>query len=192
MLSLCLQNKTDWSCNLWARGKSHLSMLSPVFHKYRKQSSGLSLCSKNVPEFCYWSCRLMHWSVIWSQWNPFVRDRRSSVSKIKWCSAVKLKCFSNFPWWFQPNHDVPEKHHDFTELAFSPGKNWNQHYCKSLLSQPGHVQKVPRDLRGVVMWRKQCPGSRIPPGLALAEVEQVHFLNFCIFWLICSVLYEPS
>lgn len=32
------------------------------------------------------------------------------------------------------------------------------------------------------MWRQQCPGSRIPPGLALAEVEQVHLklLDFLV------------
>lgn len=32
------------------------------------------------------------------------------------------------------------------------------------------------------MWREQCPGSRIPPGFALAEVEQVCFklLDFSV------------
>lgn len=112
------------------------------------------------------------------------------MPKIKWCSAIKLKCFSNFPWWFQPNHDVPKNHHNSTELAFSPGKTGSSiilRACSSSLD----VCKVPRALRGVVMWREQCPGSRIPPGLALAEVEQVH-LKLLDFWLICSVLYELS
>lgn len=46
------------------------------------------------------------------------------------------------------------------------------------------MQKVLRELRGVVMWRQQCPGSRIPPGLALAEAEQVHFKLFGFFFLV--------
>lgn len=112
----------------------------------------------------------MHWSVIWSQWNSFVRDKRSNMSKFKWCSAIKLKCFSNFLWWFQPNHDVPKKHHEFTELDFSPGKAGT-----NIILRACSFSRIPRDLRGVVKWRKQCPGSKIPPGLALAEAEQVHF-----------------
>lgn len=65
---------------------------------------------------------------------------------------------------------------------FSPGKKLEPALFQEPALPDSTCGKVPRDLGGVVKWRKQCPGSRIPPGLALAEAEQVHFklLDFLV------------